>query len=85
MHKKTWQTVNLLAKQLDKVEERLLKVELQLKVTEEKQVETAQSVIKAEEKASVSCDTVRSSVVNEMRAQEQKKTNLVVYNLEESK
>ena len=84
VHKKTWQSVNLLTKRMNAVEERLDKVEKQLKANVEKQNETTLKVKAAVEKSALNTDTVRNSVINEIQAQENKKSNIVIYNLEES-
>ena len=84
VHKKTWQAVNNMGKRLDSFETRLGKVENLMKDYEEKQKETNTKVEKVEAKTVASSTSVQTSVLSEIQEQENRKTNIVVYNLKES-
>ena len=84
VHKKVWQSVNILGKRVDAVEKRLDKVEKLLEEHEKKNTETSKKVEKVETKSVVAASEVKVTVVNELQEQENRKTNIVVYNLRES-
>ena len=84
VHKKMWQTVNKMGQRLDSVEKRLDEIEKAIKMNSEKHQETVKKVEKVETLSAVNSEKVKSSVLSEVQEQENRKTNIVVYNLEES-
>ena len=84
VHKRVWQSVNVLGKRVDAVEKRLDKVEKLLEEHEKKNTETSEKVEKVETKTVAAAAEVKVTVVNELQEQENRKTNIVVYNLQES-
>ena len=84
VHKKVWQSVNVLGKRVDAIEKRLEKVEKLLEEQEKKNIETSKKVEKVETKTVVAASEVKVTVVSELQEQENRKTNIVVYNLQES-
>ena len=84
VHKKTWQAVTTMGKRLDSFETRLEKVESRLKEYEEKHEATSKKVESVEAKTAASASNVQTSVLSEIQEQENRKTNIVVYNLKES-
>ena len=84
VHKKTWQAVTQLGKRVDSIEKRLDELEKQIKINADKQTETITKVEAVEHRSAVSSTTVQSSVLSEIQQQENRKTNIVIYNLKES-
>ena len=84
VNKKTWQSVNLLSKRVETIEKRLDDIEEKLK----KSTESTENVIKefksVEAKSSVSSVELKTTVLSEIQDQENRKTNIVIYNLQES-
>ena len=84
VHNKTWQAVTKLGKRVDSIEKRLDELEKQMKINTEKQTETITKVEAVENKTVVTTNNVQSSVLSEIQQQEDRKTNVVLYNLQES-
>ena len=84
VHKKVWQAVNNLGKRVDSVETRLEKVEKLLEKYGEEQEETNRKVESVKNKSVSSAADVQTTVITEMQEQENRKTNIVIYNLNES-
>ena len=83
VHKKTWQSINVMSKKVDSMEQRLSDVEKQLKDFQKKQEETSSKVTQVENRANTESTTVKHSVLSEIQEQEKRTKNIVVYNLEE--
>ena len=84
VHKKTWQAVNQLGKRVDAVEKKLDDLEEQLKKITENTERAIKEVKSAEKKSSASSEELKTTVMSEIQEQENRKTNLVIYNLQES-
>ena len=84
VHKKTWQAVTQLGKRMDSIEKRMDELEKQMKANTERQTETITKVKAVEDKSAVSSTNVQSSVLSEIQQQDARKTNVVIYNLQES-
>lgn len=84
VHMKVWSTVTNLGKKVDAMDERLKKVEKLLEDYEKKNTETAKKVEKVETRTVAAASEVKVTVVNELQEQENRKTNIVFYNLKES-
>ena len=69
---------------MDPVEKRLDDLEKQLKKSTETTEKAIKEVISAEKKSSASSDELKTTVMSEIQEQENRKTNLVIYNLQES-
>ena len=66
------------------MDERLKKLEKRLDDYESRNTETAMKVEKVETRTVAVASEVKETVVNELKQQENRKTNIVVYNLKES-
>ena len=84
VHKKVWSTVTNLGKKIDAMDERLKKLEKRLDDYESRNTETAMKVDKVETRTVAVASEVKETVVNELKEQENRKTNIVLYNLKES-
>ena len=69
---------------VDSIEKRLDKVEELLEEYEKKSLETSKKVEKVETRTVAAASEVKVTVVNELQEQENRKNNIVVYNLLES-
>ena len=67
VHKKTWQSVNVISKRVDTLEQRLSDVEKQLKEFQKKQDETSSKVTQVENRANSESTTVKHSVLSEIQ------------------
>ena len=84
VHKKVWQAVTKLGHRVDTVEKRLDEIEAKLKKQEEEQKEYKKKVATVESKTAATATDVKETVITELQQQENRKTNIVVYNLKES-
>ena len=84
VNKKVWQTVNSLTKRMDSVEKQIADLSKQLKSSSDNAAEAMKTVQTVKTQTAATSDQVKTTVLTELQEQEKRKTNLVIYNLEES-
>ena len=83
VHKKTWQTVNLLSKRVESIEKRMDELEKSFKDNLDEMAKTNSKMKQVEDKTCTSSDNVKTSVLSEIQEQKNRKNNIVIYNLAE--
>ena len=84
VNKKTWQSVNQLSQRIDKIENRLSDLEKSISASVSSIETTNNQVKKVQEQHIANQEHVKATVLNEMLEQEKRKSNVILYNLEES-